>query len=91
MAEISNWTLWINSTIEQWTWKLNLRLSAIIDKRDSKKIIELEQVLLVKTDANLKVNLKMTSCKNDVEKDDTLYIQMKLADDLIIKSDIKRN
>ena len=48
-----------------------------------------EQVLPDKIEIDLKVALKMTGYKNDMEKDVTLDIQKKLADVLIIKRDIQ--
>ena len=51
--------------------------------------MEEEQVLLDKTETDLKVDLKMTGYKNDMEKDITLDIRKNLADVLIIKKDIQ--
>ena len=74
---------------EQQNQKLTLRVSAIIDRLFLKDAMEEEQVLLDKTETDLKVDLKMTGYKNDIEKEVALDIQKKLADVLIIKRDIQ--
>lgn len=50
-----------------------------------------EQVLLGKTEINLKLDLKMTSFRNDMEKYATMVIQIKPAAILITQKRYKNN
>lgn len=53
---------------------------------DLKEVIEEDKT---ETEAVSNVDLKMTPYKNDMEKDVTLDLQMKVADVVIIKRDIQ--
>lgn len=60
---------------EQWAQILILTMSAITNS-----VMEEEQVLLNKTKMNFNLDFKMTDYKNDLEKDEILYIKMEIAD-----------
>lgn len=53
-------------------------------------MLEEEQVLQDKTETHPKLDLKMTGCKNNMEKGAILDMQMKPAVLLIVKRDIQR-
>ena len=64
----------LKDIFEQWTQKLILRVSASIDRLCLKDAMEKEQVLPDMIEIDLKVDLKMTGYKNDMEKDVILDI-----------------
>ncbi|XP_013920709.1 PREDICTED: transducin-like enhancer protein 1, partial [Thamnophis sirtalis] len=69
----------LEDMFEYWTQKLILGISTSIDKLCLQDVMEEEQVLLNKIETNLKVDSKMISCKNNLEKDTILDLQMKPA------------
>lgn len=73
---------------ELWIQRLILEEPSIIDKQLLTNVVK-EDYALPDGKVDLKVDLKMSVCKNDMEKDAPLDIQMKPDEVLITEKDVQ--